>query len=376
MAVVGAVVAAAAVAEEDKLLPVSSRITHRAPHPRYVPSGLLLQWHLTDRCNLRCAHCYQDSYASEEVGFRDLLHILDQFKDLLEKWRAETGRFVRGHVTVTGGEPFLRKDFPELLEILAAHRRSFSFAILTNGSLIDLSTALLLRKLRPAFVQVSIEGAQGSHDDIRGAGEFDRAVKGIRCLVQERVRTFISFTAHRGNFREFREVARLGRQLRVARVWADRMIPSGVGSRLADQALTREETREFFEIMHAARSESGGQWFGRTDIAMHRALAFLFSGGTPYHCTAGDRLITVMPNGDVLPCRRMPVRVGDLFETSLEQLYYESDFLRGLRDRRRCAQGCEECCYSALCRGGLKCLSYSVTNDPFKADPGCWLAKH
>jgi radical SAM protein with 4Fe4S-binding SPASM domain len=152
------------------------------------------------------------------------------------------------------------------------------------------------------------------------------------------------------------------------------MIPRGVGSGFVEQALTKEETREFFEIMHTARRESGRQWFGRTEIAMHRALAFLFSGGTPYHCTAGDRLITVMPNGDVFPCRRMPVRVGNLLETSLEQLYYESDFLRGLRDRLKCVEGCEECCYFTLCRGGLKCLSYAVGDNPFKADPGCWLA--
>ena len=341
----------------------------------YVPRGLLLQWHVTDRCNLRCAHCYQDSYAGEELGFRDLLGILDQFTGLLNRWQHQVSLPVRGHVTVTGGEPFVRRDFWDLLEVLAAHRDRFSFAVLTNGYSVDDSVARYLRRLGPHFVQVSIEGSQSSHDRIRGAGDLARTVAAIEALVRQRIRTVISFTAHRGNFREFGDVARLGQRLRVARVWTDRLIPMGSGSSLAEQVLTPEETREFLEIVHRARIDSARRWFCRTEIAMHRALEFLLGGGTPYRCTAGDSLLTVMPNGDVYPCRRMPERVGSLLETPLEELYRKNEFLRALRDPSRCSEGCEGCGYVALCRGGLKCLSYAMSNDPFKADPGCWLAR-
>jgi radical SAM protein with 4Fe4S-binding SPASM domain len=357
------------------LIHTGARILHTGERRRYVPNSLLLQWHVTERCNLRCAHCYQDSHSGDELGFRELSLILDQFKNLLNLWQTDSERPVRGHITVTGGEPFVRQDFPELLEIFADHGNCFGFAILTNGSFIDASTVRRLRKLGPEFVQVSIEGSRESHDMIRGRGEFDRAVEAIECLVRARVRTFISFTAHRSNFREFREVAELGRRLKVARVWADRLIPNGWGAGLAEQILTPNETREFFQIMHKARTDAARRWFGSTEIAMHRALEFLLAGGNPYHCTAGDTLITVMPNGDVYPCRRMPVRVGNLLETSLAKLYYENDFLRSLRDRSRRSEGCEGCCYVGLCRGGLKCLSYATSHDPFKADPGCWLAK-
>jgi radical SAM protein with 4Fe4S-binding SPASM domain len=341
----------------------------------HIPNSLLFQWHVTDRCNLRCAHCYQETYAGDEPTFQDLLGILNQFTDLLDSWHCQSGRRVRGHVTVTGGEPFIRADFPDLLNVLSSHRERFSFAILTNGSLIDASVARLLHGLKPSFVQVSIEGSPATHDSLRGAGNFTRTVKALETLVRHGVRTFISFTAHRGNLREFHEVARLGRTLRVARVWADRLIPCGSGFTLADTLLTPDETRELFEIMYKARANAARKWFGRTEVAMHRALQFLVGGGAPYQCAAGDSLITVMPNGDVFPCRRMPIRVGNLFETQLSQLYYQSDLLRSLRDRTRVSQGCEECCYAGLCRGGLRCLSYSMSGDPFTADPGCWLAK-
>ncbi len=42
----------------------------------YIPRGLLLQWHITERCNLRCAHCYQNDYSGEELRFQDLFKVV------------------------------------------------------------------------------------------------------------------------------------------------------------------------------------------------------------------------------------------------------------------------------------------------------------
>jgi radical SAM protein with 4Fe4S-binding SPASM domain len=268
----------------------------------------------------------------------------------------------------------MRTDFLDLLRVFHNNREYFSFAILSNGSFIDAPMAQRLQALGPHFVQVSIEGGQATHDRIRGPGNFDRTISALRYMVKAGVRTFISFTAHRNNFREFAEVARLGSKLRVSRVWADRLVPSGSASALAEQMLSPDETREFFEIMQAAQTELAQYWFNRTEIGMHRALQFLVAGGRPYHCTAGDSLVTVQANGDLYPCRRMPIRVGNLMETPLTELYYNCDLFCCLRDRGKTSRGCQGCFYSTLCCGGLKCLSYAVTGDPFKADPGCWCA--
>jgi len=331
--------------------------------------GILLQWHVTQRCNLRCAHCYQEDYSGDELAFPGLLDVVEQFKALLE-----TRGHARGHVTVTGGEPFVRPDFLDLLEVLARNRERFSFAILTNGSFVDRTMARRLRELGPAFVQVSIEGAAATHDRIRGRGDFDRVVAALKNLVRERIRTLISFTAHKGNVADFPAVARLGRRLGVARVWADRLIPFGAGERLAHHLMTSDETRAFFEVMLRERARAERSWFGRTEIAMHRALQFLVGGGAPYECTAGDRLLTVMPNGDLYPCRRMPIRVGNLRESPLADLYEQSGLLASLRKPSRVSEGCDECAWAGVCRGGLRCLSYALTGDPFQADPGCWKA--
>ena len=93
-----------------------------------------------------------------------------------------------------------------------------------------------------------------------------------------------------------------------------------------------------------------------------------------YRCSAGDTLVTVMPDGDVYPCRRLPVKVGNIRETRLRDLYLGSRLMRDLRDRDRVAEGCEGCHFARICGGGSRCLSHAVNGDPFRADPGCWLA--
>ena len=337
----------------------------------YKPHRLLLQWHLTDRCNLRCAHCYQESYRGPELSFPEWLEILDQFRTLLTGCGEHGGPARRGHITVTGGEPLVRSDFLDLVEVLAAQREWSSFAILTNGTLIDIATAGFFRQWGVSFVQVSIEGSRETHDQIRGPGTYDSAVAGIQSLVAAGVRTLIAFTANRGNFREFPEVAQLGRQLRVSRVWADRLVPLGMGSDLREQVLTAQDTREFVEILRQSRDAAGSDRPTDTQVTMHRALQFLAGGGFPYHCTAGDSLITVMPNGDLYPCRRMPIRIGNLRQTPLTDLYH-NEVLVALRDRSRVSTGCQGCLYARLCCGGLRCLAYALTRDPFQKDPGCW----
>jgi radical SAM protein with 4Fe4S-binding SPASM domain len=182
----------------------------------------------------------------------------------------------------------------------------------------------------------------------------------------------IAFTASRANYSEFPRVAELGRRLGVNRVWADRMVPCGGAAALRDEVLTPEETRCFIGVMRDAQRRYESR---RTEIALHRALQFTLGGGTPYRCSAGESLITIMPDGDVYPCRRIPRCVGNVQSTSLTEIYSSSPLLVALRDRQRAIPGCEACFYADVCGGGLRCLAAAVHGDPFRADPGCWLSR-
>lgn len=306
-------------------------------------SRFTIQWHITERCNCRCRHCYQEDNRAE-ASAAELEDIRRQVESFLERRP--------GLITITGGEPLVHPCFYNLLQELRC-----PFAVLTNGTLIDRETARHLAELKPRFVQISIEGRAKTHDYIRGPGTFSRAVQGITYLVEAGLRVLISFTAHRGNYQELPYVARLGRKLGVDKVWVDRLIPAGAGSELGSLSII--ETRRLFIMMK------------KNKVARDRALQFL-AGGQPYRCQAGRNLLAILPGGEVLPCRRLPIVAGNLHETNLEDIYQGACF-KELR-QKSCTQ-CAPCLYSEICDGGLRCLAYALTGSPFESDPGCWIAE-
>lgn len=337
-----------------------------------APHSLLLQWHVTERCDHACTHCYQAGSITE-LPYESLLTILEQFRKLCDTLRAGTSRRIPAHITVTGGEPFLRDDLFDLLERFYDMRREFSFGILASGSRIDRESAYRLKLLGPGFVQVSLEGGKTTHDAIRGDGDFERVLAAVRHLKKAGVPVLISFSAHRGNFREFPVVAAIGRKLGVKRVWADRFVPLGGAAAQRDMTLSASETEEFLDILGAARSKPT-LFPCSTEIAAHRALQFRVGGGRPYRCQAGRELITVMADGGLVPCRRLPIPAGNLLEANLADLYRDNPVFRELQ-RVDVPGGCSDCFYRRECRGGLRCLAHAMTGSFHRADPGCRVAK-
>jgi MoaA/NifB/PqqE/SkfB family radical SAM enzyme len=87
----------------------------------FTPKRLLLQWHITDACNLRCSHCYQDSYQeTNAMPYELMTESLGHYIRLLSEWG------IGGHINFTGGEPFLQGRFLDLLERVYDHRKQVS----------------------------------------------------------------------------------------------------------------------------------------------------------------------------------------------------------------------------------------------------------
>ena len=326
---------------------------------------LTLQWHITSRCNLRCKHCYQDSYQNPELDLNNLLGIVTQYLELLSALNR------KGHINFTGGEPFLREDFFDLLVECKKYSSLFSFGILTNGTFLNKEVVEELRILQPDFIQVSIEGDEKTHDAIRGSGNLKMVLNALKLLSECGIKTLVSFTAHRDNYKSFPKVVELCRKYKVFKVWIDRIVPFGSGEALKQQVLSPEEVWKFFVMMDKIRRQKTFPWRQNTIVEMRRSLQFLAAGNEPYRCSAGESLITLLEDGIVLPCRRLPIECGNIKESTLLQIYNENKTMKGLREQRKPPAGCERCSYYFLCDGGAKCISYAMTGDPFSRDPGC-----
>ena len=137
---------------------------------------------LTNRCDLRCAHCYQwsaDGYhrhlaAEDRRGDLDLAHVARML---------EATRPVRSNVFLWGGEPLIYRDWDGLVDLLVADPRWTS--VCTNGTLIERRLASLARLGRHLEVSVSLDGFAAEHDALRGTGSFERSWRGVQLLLDE-----------------------------------------------------------------------------------------------------------------------------------------------------------------------------------------------
>ncbi len=327
---------------------------------RFFPNRITFQWHISEKCNYRCLHCYQDSY-SGSADISELYKCLDQFVEFVTAAKKTNPQF-KAHINFTGGEPFLYKDFFQLLTKTKC-TRLFSFGILSNGYLPDEASLKLLKELHPRNVQISLEGDKKTNDQIRGEGSYQDIIRALTVYSNYKIPVMISFTANSENYRQFPAAIKTARKYGAFKIWTDRYIPSGPEDPLR---LSPDQTKEYFDIILKEQKKNKSPDFL---ITSDRALQFLVTGGKPYACSAGNTLLAILPNGDVLPCRRLPVKVGNMYDDNLIDLYNNSDLLIKLRDTS--IDDCSDCYYKNSCKGGLKCLSYAVQNTPFVKDPDC-----
>jgi len=336
------------------------------------PKSSFIQWHITERCNLRCKHCYQTSYATQELPSEKLIDIFYQYVKLLELWE------IPGRIQLTGGEPFLRQDVMfQLLELCHNHNKIIPFyGIMSNGFFITEMSARKLKKLGIDFFQVSLEGMEKTNDAIRGRGSFKKIIQAVKILVNEGIRTSISFTSNKTNWKDYPKLIELAKKLGADVIWSDRMIPVGSGNEIRNQMLQPLEVKKFYEEI-ADISKEMVKSRSKTKVGIHRTLYFLATGDmkSATCCAVGTRGLTIMPNGDVYPCRRMPIRIGNLNDQSLFEIWYSSDLLWKLRDKTCYMNSiCKNCRFFDICAGGAPCLTYGYCGDPFAPDPQCWIA--
>jgi MoaA/NifB/PqqE/SkfB family radical SAM enzyme len=75
----------------------------------------LIQWHLTERCNLSCSHCYQEGTKTGELTLPDIKETVTEISEMFSAWTERYGVAVSPSFNITGGEPFLRKDLFDIL---------------------------------------------------------------------------------------------------------------------------------------------------------------------------------------------------------------------------------------------------------------------
>lgn len=327
-------------------------------------------WELTLACNLRCGHCGSRAgrVRPKELSTAECLDIVDQL-----------GRLGCELVTLSGGEPTLRKDWHVIAEGIAS--RGIYVNMVTNGAYRDAShgrqVARRARESGMCNVGVSIDGTEPIHDALRGQGAFRRTLSALEHFRAAGVKVAVLTTLNRQNLEcldELREVILEA----GASQWRFQLAkPMGNMNELRDIVLAPKQLLHVIPTI-ARLKKAGGisvhvgdsiGYYGPYDRVL-RGWGWRGRKESWQGCQAGMQALGIEADGGIKGCLSLQTKWGDrdpfvegnLREESLDEIWHRPGVFAFNRDFDPAALSgpCESCRHGRACRGGARCVSAAV----------------
>lgn len=295
--------------------------------------GVPLAAHLdvTYRCNERCVHCYLDHDDHGEMTTVEIKGVLDQL--------AEAGVFF---LTLSGGEPFMRRDFFEIVE--HARRLLFNVKVKTNAVMIGETEARRLRSLTIDTVQVSVYSHRPSvHDAItKLPHSFERTIKALRFLRDQGLKVTIANVLMTANLSDQGGVQELAAELGVHYTIDPTITPMMDGD-LSVLAL-RIPGEELKPVFRNPALVSNQEEY----CAPPKPLTEEDLEG--YSCSAGHSFCYISPYGDVFPCVQFPLPSGNVRRQKFLDIWNLSPQLNEVRSiQAKHLPVCSSCSHVGTC---------------------------
>ncbi len=301
----------------------------------------------------------------------------EEAKALLQQLRDLGVRYL----TLSGGEPFLRKDLYELVE------SSSSFdevVVTTNATVLGKADILRLSEFPNLKLSVSLDGLAKTHDKIRGVpGTFAKVCQVLGWSSEAGLPVFIRMTLTRKNYGEAVSVYHfLARFPCVRRLNLRPALPVGRGSKSDDLITSPRMFTETLKEVYSLATKGRGISVTSTDPVTTPVIPDLLgrsSNGKAINpsevlagCFAGEELIYINAEGYVGPCSYLPAdSLGCFPSKSMLELIASSALVATLRQGREAIAGvCRTCKYLDLC-GGCRARALALTGDVLASDPFC-----
>jgi len=295
---------------------------------------------LTYRCNEKCVHCYIDDTIDldRELRLEDYTRLIDEL--------AEMNCLT---LLITGGEPTIHPDFLEIVRY--AGKKRMLVNIYTNGLAIEDDLLEELIRLRPNSISFSFYGGTPRvHDSITGIeGSFDKSLRTLLLVKARGIDVFIKTVIMRENVGDYENLLKLSKRLDVTVEATMSVMYSHSGASAEQRRLM--DTEAYKQVIRLEQKYSPkclDESYPKSD----------------YICGCARDALSVNPYGDVYPCNAYPVSVGNVRETTIKEIWTQSEELKKIRkityrdlgpDCMRCEQRkwCSFCLGSALRENGF-----------------------
>ncbi len=328
------------------------------PPADHLLGPLALHLEVVAACNLKCSHCFAGELPRKEEPLS-----LGELDGLFAQMAA-MGTFRLG---LTGGEPLLRKDLFEIIDLALFH--GLCPCVTTNGLLITEEIARQFGRRELVWLNVSLDGATAAtNDPVRGGGTFDRVVERLQ-ILRDHCRFTLAFTVLSTNVHEVRAYARLAERVGAGTAVFRPLYPVGIARHHLDLMPT---FRQYSDALSELES------MGDDDLSLNHIDPFSpaarreasGSVGQNHGCGAGNTVCSISVSGEVSPCSFLGAGsyTANVRHRSLRDVWDHSDGFTDIRALPDAEPG-DTAKFSGGCRARALVLNGSIAAaDPWVQD--------
>lgn len=323
-----------------------------------------LIWFATNECNLRCVYCCNNSNSEspDELSTEEAKGLIRQVAEFSK------------YFVIIGGEPLLRDDLFELVDY--AHELGLPCSLITKGTILSEEWAEEAAK-RDLLVNIALDGLTPDMCDrlSRTDGTYHKTRKAIDICLKAGILQGITSTLMKPNAKETLDIMDFAAGLGVEGCWMS-LRPLGRGlETYRELALTgpgyEKYLQSFYHRANEIKKKTGLNFYVYDPIycrVLHQ------HGNDTYNICGIGSYLNVNANGDVIACLFADLKVGNIREKSLKEIWSEviaNSFFNEIHDPKNLKGACEKCTYNLIC-GGCRARAYQLTGDWFAADPACY----
>lgn len=354
---------------------------------RKVHERPVVVWNSTNRCNLKCVHCY--AKANQDLDPKEL--DTAEAKIMIDNL-AQYGAPV---LLMSGGEPLVRKDAIELISY--ARDKGMRPVLSTNGTLIDRVVAQELKDAGATYAGISLDGLQPVNDQFRGVqGAYRKALDGIHACMDVGLKVGLRFTINKMNFSELPGIIQMLVEENIPRACFYHLVYAGRGKGIADADLNSEQARQAMDMLldGSEMLKKAGREIELLTVANHcdgpyiylrmkreghpladKALELMRIGGGN---SSGVGIGCISWDGTVHPDQFWREKIlGNIRQRPFSEIWENAmgdAFLGQLKNKKQYVTGrCAQCRFLDICGGNIRCRAEAATGDLWAPDPACYL---
>jgi 12,18-didecarboxysiroheme deacetylase len=343
-------------------------------------------WNITRRCNLKCLHCYAHA---RNIPFDNELTTMEG-KKLID----DLAGFGVPVLLISGGEPLVRKDLPELAAYAVEKR--MRAVISTNGTLITPQMAGMLKNIGLSYVGISLDGMEEINDRFRGVkGAFRSALKGIENCKKAGIKVGLRFTINKINVGEIPDLFKLIEENDIPRICFYHLVYAGRGSKLVEEDLSHEESRRAVDLIMDFTKKLHDQGKPKEVLTVdnHADGPYIYLRLKKENPERAKEVLELLKmnegnnSGRGIGCISWDGEVhadqfwrhysfGNVKDRPFSEIWTDTSdpLMNKLKEKKKYAKGkCATCKWLDICAGNFRVRSEAVTGDVWAPDPACYL---